>query len=94
MAKRIPGSIRDEGFATLGVSLVTRNMLKQLAGDMPLSNYLKELAKRELGNKPSLPGQEYLASENTIMVYLMSVQSQPTNEHRKICQTSAELYLD
>lgn len=55
---RVPGSIRADGFATLGVSLPTRNMLKQLAGDMALSDYLKSLAERELKGRPSLPGME------------------------------------
>ena len=64
--KRVPGSIRSEGFATLGVSLLTRNMLKQSAGDMPMSEYLKRIAIRELGGEVGLPGQEAMVSKATI----------------------------
>ena len=60
------GSLRDEGEASIAVSKPTRAMLRQLAGDMPVSEYVKALATKELGGKVSLPGQERGASKNTI----------------------------
>lgn len=64
--QRQPGSLQSEGYTTLGVSVPTKNMIKQLAGDMPMSDYLKKLAIRELRGKPGLPGQEKAVSENTL----------------------------
>lgn len=52
--KPIPGSLRQEGFASLGVSAPTRDKIKKLANDsnMPVSEYLKELVKSVKDGKP------------------------------------------
>jgi len=66
---RVSGSLRDEGFVTIAVSFPTRSMIRQLAGReaLPVSDYLKALARRELGDDaPALPGQEREVSKATL----------------------------
>ncbi len=61
---RVPGSVRDEGRATLAVSVPTREKIKQLAGDMPVSEFIKRITEEV--EQPALPGQGKSASQNTI----------------------------
>jgi hypothetical protein len=68
MMKRIEGSLRSNGASSIAVDIQTRAKLKELAGDMPVSHYVRELAFRE-DNKRSglpLPGQERLVSNSTL----------------------------
>jgi hypothetical protein len=49
---RVPGSLRSEGgISYLGLDRYTKQALKQLAGDKPVSHYVRELAQRELNKK-------------------------------------------
>lgn len=62
-------ALRDVGKTTIALDIPTRAMLKQLAGDGHVSDYVRALAERELaktGAGRALPGQERLASPNTI----------------------------
>ena len=63
----VPGSLASDGQTTVGVSKVTRSILKRLAGDTPVSTYVRDLAislDSKNGGIP-LPGMERAASENT-----------------------------
>ena len=62
-------ALRDVGKTTIALDVPTRSMLKQLAGDMHVSDYVRALAQRELsktGKGVSLPGHEKLVSDNTL----------------------------
>ncbi len=81
MRERKLTSIRAEGHSSIGLSKVTRSMLQELAGDMPVSDYVRVLAERELGvtggggSQAALPGQERLVSPNTIAALSAQVRS-------------------
>ncbi len=81
MRERKLTSIRAEGHSSIGLSKVTRSMLQELAGDMPVSDYVRVLAERELGvtggggSQAALPGQERLVSPNTIAALSSEVRS-------------------
>jgi len=68
--QRVKGSLRSEGGITMvAVDTYTKENLKQLAGDMPLSHYVRSLAQRELsktGKGKALPGLEHLVSEASL----------------------------
>ena len=64
--KKTPGSMGSDGFATLGVSVPTRNKLKQLAGSTPVSEYLRHLTDELTAGKPILPGLEKGVSKATL----------------------------
>jgi len=52
-------SLRDYGKTTIALDKPTRSMLKQLAGPIPVSHYVRALAERELaktGKGVALPG--------------------------------------
>ncbi|MFC1904967.1 hypothetical protein ACFLXT_04320 [Chloroflexota bacterium] len=62
-------SLRAGGVSTLSLDQPTKAVLRQLAGDMPVSHYVRALAHRELakrGGTPALPGQEKIVSEATL----------------------------
>ena len=66
---RSPGTLRAEGISSIAVDKPTRARLKQLAGDMPVSHYLRALTERELaktGKGRALPGTELLVSGATL----------------------------
>lgn len=64
------GSIRSLGkVTTVSMDTPTSAAFRQLAGDMPVSHYLRALAQRELkrtGKGTALPGMEREASEATL----------------------------
>ena len=67
---RVPGSIRAEGQTSIAIDKPTRAKLKELAGDMPVSKYVKGLAFGYItpggGAQEPFPGQERSVSENTL----------------------------
>lgn len=67
---RKSGSIRSLGkVTTVSLDTPTSAAFRQLAGDMPISHYLRALAQRELGRTSkgkALPGMEREASESTL----------------------------
>ena len=42
--KRVEGSLRSNGMCSIAIDLPTRAKLKELAGDMPVSRFVRELA--------------------------------------------------
>lgn len=67
--KREPESIRSYGRAVIGIDVPTREALKQLAGDMPMSHYVRALAQRELertGKGQALPGMGKSVSSTSL----------------------------
>ena len=68
--KRDENSTRSIGKTTVAVDVLTRNKLKELAGSMPVSHYLREIAfappKSDSGSPVPFFGQERLVSPNTI----------------------------
>lgn len=62
-------SLRAAGITSLPCDIPTRAKIKQLAGDMPVSHYLRLIAERELRNRPgALPGMENYVSDATLPV--------------------------
>jgi|WetSurMetagenome_2_1015567.scaffolds.fasta_scaffold517859_2 hypothetical protein len=63
-------SLRAIGHSTIAVDLATRSKLKELAGDMPVSQYVKRLAFGVIspGGTPQtpFPGTEHDVSRNTL----------------------------
>ena len=43
--KRIPGSLRDVGYTTLPCDTETKNIIQNLAGDKPVSHWLRDQVK-------------------------------------------------
>lgn len=71
-SKMVVGSLRSEGgITTLSIDKPTKRRIKKLAGDMPLSHFVKGvffgLIKLEgNGGQEALPGQEREVSQATI----------------------------
>ena len=66
-----PGTVRAEGYCTIGTDKPTRARLKVLAGDMPMAHYLRGIAFGTIepprgGAQEPLPGQERAGSPATI----------------------------
>ncbi len=72
--KRVPGSLRSIGVTAVPCDVTTRARLRVMAGDMPVSHYLRAIAFGEIelpgkgssGSQVPLPGQELLVSNNTL----------------------------
>lgn len=66
--QRDPGSsLRSLGMTTIAVDAATKARLFQLAGDIPLCDYLRSFSERELANRQgSFPGGGMLKSQGTL----------------------------
>ncbi len=62
-------SLKQQGIGWVAVARPTKSMFKQLAGDTPLCEYMRQLAVKELnaqGQGGAFPGQENFVSSNTL----------------------------
>ena len=64
MPPKSPDSIRSLGHTVIHLDAPTKAKFKQAAGDMPLIDYLRQLADRELssGQGEMIPTQNTIAS--------------------------------
>lgn len=71
--KRQPNSLRSHGLVTVACDKPTRSKLKELAGDMPVSHFLRGVAFGEIviddgsgGAQLPIPGQELAVSRSRL----------------------------
>jgi hypothetical protein len=76
---REPESLMSQGLTRIAIDKPTRAKLHELAGDMPVSRYLRGIAFGDIkpGGSPQapLPGQERLVSSNTLPAIASSINS-------------------
>lgn len=66
MNKRIENSLRSNGKSTIAIDLPTRAKLKELAGDIPVSHYVRMLAFGEISAPGATPQEPLLGTERQV----------------------------
>jgi len=76
---RVRGSLRSEGLTRIAIDIPTRSRLKALAGDIPVSQFLRGIANGSITitgtPQAPLPGTERMVSGNTLSAIADSLKS-------------------